>query len=157
MAVARQHDGDDRQQHMSLPLGQHAIDEGLRRGRQHQAAEAVEDHQHEAQRQQPAPRPDQLPHLRPRLGQLGLGAAGWCPGHGWRCAPMWCALPCSTSCWDACFAWGGPQARERRAAINERTHSRTKIRHRMLVADCTSAAILCTESIPTWMCSFTVS
>ena len=141
----------------SLPLGEYAVDKGLRRGRQHQAAEAVDDHQHEAQRQQPASRPDQLPHLRPRLGQLGLGRRAGIPGAIGVAHRRGALCLARRSCWDACFARSGPQARERRAAINERTHSSTKIRHRMLVADCTSAAILCTESIPTWMCSFTVS
>ena len=39
-------------------------------------------------------------------------------------------------------------ARARRAAMKERTHSSTKIRQRMLVADCTSAAILCPTAMP---------
>ena len=48
-------------------------------GRQDQAADAVDHHQQEPQREQPTPRPDQRPDLRQQLEYIGLlltGATG---------------------------------------------------------------------------------
>ena len=78
---------------------------GFDDGGQHQAADAVDDHQHEAQRQQPAPRPDELPHLRPRLSQLRLRRRAGVSGAIRVARAKWCA-PLYRKCRRraACFA-----------------------------------------------------
>ena len=63
-------------------LADHVVDQVLGRGRQHQAAHAADDHQHEADGQNPPARPHHLANVRPQFAEaLGGAFLGILRGH----------------------------------------------------------------------------
>ena len=60
----------ERQQQIGAVLADHFVDQPLGRRRQHQSGEAADEHQHEAEAEAPAVRPDELARFAPR----GCGA-----------------------------------------------------------------------------------
>ncbi len=78
MRVASKHDPNQRVQQLEMPLADDVVNQVLGGGGQHQARHAVDDHQHQAQREQCSTRPDELPDLRQRLEDFGLFCrCGW--------------------------------------------------------------------------------
>ena len=66
----------DRHQQVVPPLADHVVDDVLRQRRQHDAGQAADHHQRQADRQPPAMHPDQLAELAPRRRRVELLLGG---------------------------------------------------------------------------------
>ena len=73
----QQHDSHQRIEQLEVPLADDVVHQVLGGGRKHQSGDAVDDHQPQAQREQGAARPDQLPDFGQGFEDLGfLGRLG---------------------------------------------------------------------------------